>query len=154
MKQLLTEKILLEEPVQDDELSNVPVASVVDDKGNEVSLPDVEVEAPVVSEEEIKVDSDMKENMITNILSNEINDAYNNISMLKGDITMVSQELPERTDILDVLNAIIDERAIHIGMLQKVLETINQKQADLIETGKEEAEAIASEPEANELNKE
>ena len=128
----LQEKILLEEPVDSVEMK-------VDE------LPPVELDKPI-EVEETQVSDEVKSNGFIDMLSYEVSEVYNSISSLKSVLTTLDSELSNRDDIKDILNTIIDERTIHIGMLQKAIDLLSDDHKELLDAGEEKAEAIASEP--------
>ena len=135
----LQEKILLEEPVDSVQMS-------VDE------LPPVELDKPI-EVDELQVSEEEKSASFIDVLSSEISETYNDISNLKSILTTMNVEL-NRDDIKDILNSIIDERTMHIGMLQKAIDMLNDEHKELLDAGEEKAKQIASEP-ANDLkNKE
>ena len=137
----LQEKLLLEEP---EDIEAVEMS--VDE------LPPVELDKPIEVEEP-QVSEEDKSNSFIDVLSMEMSETYNDISSLKSILTTLNNELPNRDDIKDILNTIVDERAMHVGMLQKAIELLNEEHKELVDAGEEKAEAIASEP-SNELEEE
>lgn len=127
----LQEKIILEEP-QDKVEMNVD------------ELPPVELEEPItvdmpeISEEE-------KNNGFINILSSEVSDVYNNLASLKSILVTLDSDLPNRDDIKDIIEEIINERTVHVGMLQKAIDLLSEDHKELVDVGEEKAEQIASE---------
>lgn len=133
MKSLLKEKILLEEP--EDEV-----------------LPDVVPEEPIEISTEVLPEEqpEIMENAISSLITGELTSVYSNIDTLKSIIATIALEAPERQDLIDIFNELVNERTIHVGMLQQALELVDGEHKSLVDTGAEEASAIASEP-ANEL---
>lgn len=127
MKKLLKEKILLEEPEDAISIDEIPVPSV---------------------EEKTR----MNNNLITNFINDEIRLTYDTIGRLKSEIATLETEVPEKKEIIDIFNSLLDENTVHIGMLQTALSMIDGKSSDLIDLGKQEAEDIASET-SNDLNR-
>ena len=127
----LQEKLLLEEPEDKVEM-------------NLDELPPVELDEPITIEEPVVSDED-KMNGFTNVLSNEIGEVYNNIANLKSILVTLNSDLPERDDIKDILTEIINERTIHVGMLQKAVDMLSDDHKELVDVGEEKAEQIASE---------
>ena len=132
----LQEKILLEEPIDKVEID-----------ANE--LPPVELKEPITIEEPIVSEED-KANGFINMLSYEVGEIYNNISSLKSILVTLKNDLPERDDVRDIIEEVINERTIHVGMLQKAIDLLSEDHKELVDSGEEKAEAIASET-ANEL---
>lgn len=134
MKKVLNEKILLEEPEETlpDAIPSEPITVSVEDEANK---------------------QQMTNDMLVNTLTYELNSVYDNVTALKGILTTIGMDAPERTDIMDIINSIIDERTIHIGMLQKAIDLIDVNHETLVKTGEEKASDIASET-SNDLNKE
>lgn len=129
----LQEKILLEEPqdVEKVEMNLDELPPVELDKP-------IEVEVPEISDEE-------KSASFINVLSSEIGEVYNDISALKSILATLNVDMPSRDDIKDILNGIIDERTMHVGMLQKAIDLLNEEHKELLNAGEEKAETIASE---------
>lgn len=128
-RETLKEAILLEEPIDE--------------------LPSVKLDAPITIEEP-QVDETIKENAMASIISNEISSTYMSIDSIKSAIATISSEMPEREDIIAILNQIIDDKTISIGMLQKAVDLIDGKSENLIDNGNEAAEIISHEGEPKE----
>ena len=143
MKSLLKDKITLEEPSD----------ALLEAEGEEEVLPPAEPEEPIVISTEPEISSEVEVNALSGLITGELTGTYSNIESLKSIVTTVALEFPERQDIVDILNSIIDERTMHIGMLQQALELVDGKHAELVDAGEEKSTAIAGEPEANELDK-
>ncbi len=141
MKNLLKDKITLEEPTD----------TLLEEEGEVEVLPPAEPKEPI--EVSTEVPEEVKTDALSGLITSELTNTYSNIENLKGIVTTIALEYPERQDIVDILNSIIDERTIHIGMLQQALELVDGKHAELVDAGEEKSTAIAGEPEANELDK-
>ena len=127
-RKLVEDAILLDEPL--DELPDAPIG-------------DVAIEEP-------KVDQEIVDNAMASLLSNEVASTYSRIDSLKSIVATISTEMPERDDITSILNQIIDECTMHIGMLQNAADRIDGKTDALIDAGDESADAIAEEGSDNE----
>lgn len=98
-------------------------------------LPDVIPEEPIVvstevPSEELPVVEEPVEEVVDNgiylALSSELRDILQDIENLKGlTVTLASEEGKE--DIIDELNAIIDDRTIHTGIIQGLMEKVDSK---------------------------
>lgn len=118
---ILTEAIELEEPIGE--------------------LPHAEVEIPTIKETPIEEPSiEIKENAIAGMLGSEVSNAYNSIDSLRSVIATIAAEVPNREDILTILNGIIDNTTLQIGMLQKAIDLIDGKSNDLLSNGNDVAE--------------
>lgn len=124
-------------PHEDD--SEYIVNEVLDDE----ELPDAIPEEPIVvstePEGEAKVveepTEEVKKAGLYNALSSELRDTLQDIENLKSlTVTFIEEG---REDLIDDLNAIIDERTIHSGMLQQLMTRVE---------GKVEAEETNTEP--------
>ena len=93
--------------------------------------------------EEPKVDPEVRDNAIVGILTSLVTDAYANIDSIKSAIATISTELPERDDLVAILNSVADERTTHVGMLQKAIDLIDGKSQGLVDSGKEIADNVA-----------
>ena len=127
----LQEKLLLEEPEDKVEMD-------VD------KLPPVELEEPITIEEPTISEED-KINGFVNILSSEVSEIYNNLASLKSILVTLNSDLPQRDDVKDILEEIINERTIHVGMIQKAIDLLSENHKELVDVGEEKAEQIASE---------
>lgn len=118
---LVEEAIALDEPVEE--------------------LPPVEVQDIEISEPE--VDDSIKENAMSSIIANEISNTYASIDAIKSIIATMSSEMPEKEDVIAILNQLIDDKTLSVGMLQKAMDLIDGKTSDLIDSGVEVADDIA-----------
>lgn len=146
MKDILKEKIALEEPV--DVLTEADEKKASEEE--EKVLPDAVPEEPIVVPTEPEIPQEIENNAISGLLGTEIANVYTNIDALKSIIATIALESPERQDIIDILNTIIDERTMQIGMLQQAMGLVDNKHTELIDAGEEKGTALAGEP-ANEL---
>lgn len=128
-KEYLKEAIELEEPIE----VTLPPVEIVDDQVDN-------------STEEVQSieDNVIKENAITGMLSKEITDTYQRIEALKSAITTMKIEMPQREDIVTILNELIDNNTFQIGMLQKTIDLIDGKSEELILNGSEEANGLVN----------
>jgi len=131
----LQEKILLEEP-KDVEVDKVEM--------NVDELPPVELDAPITVDMP-EISEEDKTNGFINILSSEVSEIYNNLASLKSILVTLNGDLPERTDVKDIIEEIINERTIHVGMIQKAIDLLSEDHKELVDAGEEKAEQIASE---------
>ena len=53
-----------------------------------------------------------------------------------------------KKDVLELLNVIIDDSTINIGVLQKITNMMNSKKVNLLNAGEDKAEEILEKPEA------
>lgn len=120
-RELIKEAILLDEPI--DELPPVAISPT-------------EIEEP-------KVDDSIKENAMSSIIANEISSTYNSIDSIKSIIATISSEMPEREDVIAIMNQLVDDKTIHVGMLQKAIDLIDGKTNELIDNGIEAAEVAS-----------
>lgn len=104
-------------------------------------LPPVEVQDIEISEP--KVDDSIKENAMSSIIANEISNTYLSIDAIKSIIATMSSEMPEKEDVIAILNQLIDDKTLSVGMLQKAMDLIDGKTNDLIDSGVEVANDIA-----------
>ena len=132
----LQEKIILEEP-EDIEVDKVEM--------NVDELPPVELDKPITIEEPVISEEDKKNGFI-NMLSGELSETYSNLASLKSIVVTLDSDLPEQKDVKDIIEEVINERTIHIGMLQKAIDLLSEDHKELVSAGEEKAEEIASEP--------
>lgn len=127
----LQEKLLLEEPEDKVEMD-----------ANE--LPPVELDEPITVDMPETSEED-KVNGFINILSSEVSEIYNNLASLKSILVTLNSDLPERDDVKDIIEEVINERTIHVGMIQKAIDLLSENHEELVDIGEEKAEQIASE---------
>ena len=95
--------------------------------------PEIESQDVVTIEEPSQEDVD---NGMYNIISQEMRDTLQDIENLKSIITTLKANDESREDIIDGLETIIDERAIHVGMLQSMLDSFDEGTKQLIDQGR------------------
>ena len=127
----LQEKLLLEEPEDKVEM-----------EANE--LPPVELDEPITVDMP-EISEEDKVNGFINILSSEVSEIYNNLASLKSILVTLNSDLPERDDVKDIIEEVINERTIHVGMIQKAIDLLSENHEELVDIGEEKAEQIASE---------
>lgn len=125
----MSDVAMIEESLEEDLLTlDEPQETLNED------LPDVIPEEPIVvstevPSEEVVVDEvvpEVVDNGIYLALSSELRDILQDIENLKGlTVTLASEEGKE--DIIDELNAIIDDRTIHTGIIQGLMEKVDTK---------------------------
>lgn len=120
----IVEKILLEEP--------------------EDTLPAVEITEPItVTDTEIaqpEVTSEVEEDAFVNLITTEISNNYTAIDSLKSiKVTLDASTLDEdkKASVNKIIEDIIDNRTLEIGMFQTALEQLNPEMSSTIEDGEE-----------------
>lgn len=91
-------------------------------------LPDAIPEEPIVvsTEAEDTIEPEVIDNGIYMSLSSELRDTLQDIENLKSlTVTLANDE--GREDLINELNSIIDDRTIHVGILQGLMETFDAK---------------------------
>jgi len=134
---------LADEIILDLEKSKLLGESLTDE--TDLIVDDSSSESPVDStpiETETVVTPEVEENAFSSMITSEISKSWDALDSCKSILATLQSEKPEAKDASTILNSIIDERTIHIGMLQKVLEDISPKQVELIKQGEEKAEEI------------
>ena len=103
---------------------------------DEEIIPEVEVVEEEPKQEEI--DTGMY-----NIISQEMRDTLQDIENLKSIIATLKATDSGKEEVVASLESIIDERTIHVGMLQTILDSFSEGTQELIDQG---AESIEEEP--------
>ena len=103
---------------------------------DEEIIPEVEVIEEEPKQEEI--DTGMY-----NIISQEIRDTLQDIENLKSIIATLKATDSGKEEVVASLESIIDERTIHVGMLQTILDSFSEGTQELIDQG---VESIEEEP--------
>ncbi len=99
----------------------------------EEEIPEIESQDVVTIEEPSQEDVD---NGMYNIISQEMRDTLQDIENLKSIITTLKANDESREDIIEGLETIIDERAVHVGMLQSMLDSFDEGTKQLIDQGR------------------
>ena len=127
----LTEKLILEEPIDEIEV----------EENNELEIPEAELEQPIQVND---IPEEVVDNAYGNLISNTISREWDDINSYKD---LVAQFVSEQKypEVVDILNQLIDDKTINVGMLTKALELINgTEQNDLMQQGIDKAEEVIS----------
>lgn len=114
----LRERLLLEE--EDGELDlgieAEPEASKAGGPETEASGPE-----PGATETEAPADPD-RANALSGVVNSQIASVYADIDGLNGIIAMLRDEpdVPSRDEVIGLLDSIVDDRSVHVGMLQAI----------------------------------
>ena len=109
---------------------------------------EIPVEKPI---EEPKIETPVEEpsptveeHAFTDMINNAIQQEWNLISALNGIAATFDFEYKDgnKQDIINVLNQIVDDTTINIGMLHKAAELVSLKTSELLDAGEEKAEEI------------
>lgn len=111
----------------------------VEEASEEVAdMPEVEVDKEEIPQHII-------ENACQDLINNLTQEAWNFISSVNSSIATIEDGLKNeetKKEIIELLNTIVDDATINIGILHKVFSLINSNKADLIASGEEKAEDI------------
>lgn len=135
--------------------------SLIEDDDEQKSLPDAELDEPIVVSTEIdqesepkdetddgtkddEADEDLKNGAICSTINSFLNEKFNEIDGIKSLIATIGYEFPEggKDDIVGILNSVLDDCNIHIGVYQKALAELDPESQIAIEKGKDKAEDI------------
>ena len=141
--------------------ANNGVSLIEDDDGDTKALPDAEMDEPLVVSTEIEpeaeqedetadatkdeeADEDLKNGAICSTINSFLNEKFNEIDGIKSLIATIGYEFPEggKDDIVGILNSVLDDCNIHIGVYQKALAELDPESQIAIEKGKDKAEDI------------
>lgn len=127
----LRERLLLEEDVSEEVGETVPVTEEAVTEAGPVASPD---EAPTAdaaepdaaeqkdpTDPEAEMDPD-RVNALSGAVNSQIASVYADIDGLNGIIAMLRDEqgIPSRDEVIGLLDSIVDDRSVHIGMLQAI----------------------------------
>ena len=79
------------------------------------------------------------------VVNGLIQASWNYISEVNSVIASLDYELKEesnKAEILEILNQIVDDSTVNIGMLHKVFELLTQDKSDLITSGEQKASEL------------
>ena len=135
--------------------------SLIEDDDEHKSLPDAELDEPIVVSTDIdqesdtkdekddgakdeEADEDLKNGAICSTINSFLNEKFNEIDGIKSLIATIGYEFPEggKDDIVGILNSVLDDCNIHIGVYQKALAELDPESQIAIEKGKDKAEDI------------
>ena len=126
----LTEKLILEEPIDEIEVEE-----------KDIEIPEAELEEPIQVNDILQ---DVVDNAYGNLISNSISREWDDINSYKDLVAQFvsDNQFPE---VVDILNQLIDDKTINVGMLTKALELINgTEQNNLMQQGIDKAEEVIS----------
>ena len=138
------------------------IEDIAEEKDEEPkALPDAELDEPIVVSTEIEpeaeqegetadaandveADEDLKNGAICSTINSFLNEKFNEIDGIKSLIATIGYEFPEggKDDIVGILNSVLDDCNIHIGVYQKALAELDPESQIAIEKGKDKAEDI------------
>lgn len=137
----------LEEPFLDDKDENKDTKSAKMEALEDVDVIDAsEIGIPEEKSEEVldkpiidsgSVTPQIEENAFGTIITNEMSETWMDIDRCKSILATLTSQKPELQDTIEILNTIINERIMHIGMLQRILGEISPIQTSLIKQGEE-----------------
>ena len=141
--------------------ANNGVSLIEEDDEDTKALPDAELDKPIVVSTEIdqesetkdetddstkddEADEDLKNGAICSTINSFLNEKFNEIDGIKSLIATIGYEFPEggKDDIVGILNSVLDDCNIHIGVYQKALAELDPESQIAIEKGKDKAEDI------------
>lgn len=141
--------------------ANNGVSLIEEDDEEQKALPDAKLDEPIVVSTEIEpesdqedetadgakdeeADEDLKNGAICSTINSFLNEKFNEIDGIKSLIATIGYEFPEggKDDIVGILNSVLDDCNIHIGVYQKALAELDPESQIAIEKGKDKAEDI------------
>ena len=108
-----------------------------------ISIDQVEETVPESIIEEVPVS--VIANACQDVVNNLIQAAWNFISEVNSTIATLEYDFKDeaaKKEIIELLNTIVDDSTINIGVLHKVFELVNTDTANLLASGTEKAENI------------
>ena len=96
---------------------------------------------PEIDEEIVKTASEETINFLIQKSWDFISDVKSVIATLA-----VNYEDELKDDVIEILNVVVDDATINIGVLQKVANMMNKRRLQLLNTGEDKVEQILSEP--------
>ncbi len=85
---------------------------------------------------------EVKKASLVQMINDSINSEWDALNRIKSNIATLESEAPEQEEVKNILNSILDEKIIHIGMLTKVLSLLDNKTQVLMDAGVEKAEEV------------
>lgn len=116
----------------------------------EEDLPDVELEEPItISDTKFELEEPSEEvvdNAYLGLLNSLISKEWDMINEYKSIIATL--ELDKQEELIAILNSVVDEKTIQLGMLNKAVELLDDDSVELMQQGEDKAEEILAETEA------
>lgn len=115
----------------------------------EIVSPEVNETPEETEAQEIKVEEtapELSEAIFTDMINSAIQKQWEVIGNLNTIIATFDYDYKEsnKEDILSILNQLVDDNTISVGMLYKVSELVSTKTTDLVDSGQQKAEDIIS----------
>lgn len=134
-----------------EEAYNKLTESVIDELKPEKEKTEEVTEEPTEETEVKEVETiespvDVPETVFSDMINSAIQKEWEIISHFNSLIATFDYDYKEanKDDILAVLNQLVDDSTINVGMLHKVSELVSSKSSELVSTGQEKAEEIIS----------
>lgn len=113
------------------------------------SLPDIEIEEPISistdSNDSHEPNEENDLNAFVSLLNSAISNEWNQIETVKSYITTIdsiNNDNINKEDITLILNQIVDEKTMHVGMYQKAIELLDITPSNLVDKGEDKAEEL------------
>lgn len=101
----------------------------------------IKTEEPQPKEIDAKIAAVACEEAVNNLMQ-QAWDFISNINSVIATLELNYKEDAIKKDVIEILNAIIDDNTINIGMIQKVINLMNIKKVELLDAGEQKAENI------------
>lgn len=106
-----------------------------------------------IPETETEISDEQVKNAFSAMINDLVSDEFNSIRTISSIIaTLEAENIESKKDIQTILQNILDEKNINVGMLTKTLELLDPKKVELMNNGIEKAEEVISEPASTDLN--
>ena len=133
----------------DNLVPNIPGVKnlLASDEAEKASQEEINVEVPEVEVSTEEPQPQIQETAFSDLINSVVKQEWELISLLNGTIASFNFDYKDenKEDIIAILNQIVDDTTINIGMLHKANELISTKSASLLNAGEEKAEEIISE---------
>ena len=98
------------------------------------------------TEEEIELANKACEEMVNNL----IRKSWEFIAEVNSTVATIEENFEKavKPKVIELLNVVIDDSTINIGVLQKIINIMNTETETLLDAGESKAEKILKEPEA------
>lgn len=114
----LKERLLLEE-TEEPGIEEIPAEIEIPAEAPETEAP--KADAPKEVPDGVRTDPD-RVNALSGAINSQIASVYGDIDGLNGLIAMLRDEpfVPSRDEVIGLLDSIVDDRSVHVGMLQEI----------------------------------
>lgn len=94
-------------------------------------------------EEKSMVDPQVITRAIVDLVNGTVTNIWDLVAQINGLIaTIEPEEISNKEKVLEILNTLVDDLTVDIGMINKVRDIVDEEKTELIDKGEEKAEQL------------